>query len=354
VRTPSRARPAPAAAFALALALVATAAGLLVAKTAGAATNCTRSPHLTGSFIQSWLPDGWTTADWNSELTTLRNACITQQVLQTTADSGAGTAVYPSGIFTQNTSTDVVDTELAAAGNNSIKVFVGLQFNDQWEENDPATGVPYATETSWLNHQRDIAISLADDLWADYGGYSTFAGWYIPFEADNARFTTQTSWNRLASFYGAIANHLHAISNKPVAVAPFYNTHLGLTSSQWQQMWTSILSQAAIDIVSLQDGVGAGSPQAHATTAQLPTWFSATKNAISAGRPSSKLYSDNETFNERTGGALAISTVVADMKAVQPYVSGFWSFSYDHYDSPKQGFSSQNTSYLKYLNTGTP
>ncbi|WP_313546317.1 DUF4434 domain-containing protein [Leifsonia aquatica] len=323
------------AALAVALAVPATAAV--------AAPTCTTTPRIDGSFIQPALVDGWTSSQLTSEFATLTNACITSQVIQWTADTKASTTIYPSGLtgYTQNTSTDVVSRVLTAADTAGVSEYLGLQTNDDWWNT-------YANDATWLNGQATKANALADDLYAKYGTHTSFAGWYLPFEVDNWNFTTTASWSAMASFYTTIANHLHALTpGKPVIISPFFNTAGGQTSSQWTTMWSSILGSAPIDVIALQDGVGAG----HATTAQLATWFAATKSAITSARPATKLWADSETFNPDFT-PMSISQLVADLNAVAPYVSKTLSFSYDHYQSPLVVPAVYDTTYRNYLTSG--
>lgn len=324
------------AALAAALAVPATAAS--------AAPTCTTTPRIDGSFIQPALVDGWTSTQLASEFTTLTNACITSQVIQWTADTKASTTIYPSSLsgYTQNTSTDVVSRVLTAADSAGVSEYLGLQTNDDWWNT-------YANSTTWLNNEATKANALADDLYAKYGSHTSFAGWYLPFEVDNWNFTSTASWSAMSTFYTTIANHLHALTpGKPVIISPFFNTAGGQTSSQWTTMWSSILASAPIDVIALQDGVGAG----HATTGQLATWFAATKSAITSARPATKLWADSETFNPDFT-PMSISQLVADLNAVAPYVGKTLSFSYDHYQSPLVVPAVYDTTYRNYLSTGT-
>lgn len=320
------------------------AAALVVPATPAAATpTCTTTPRIDGSFIQPALVDGWTATQLSSELSTLTNACITSQVIQWTADTKASTTVYPSGLsgYTQSTSTDVVSRVLTAADSAGVAEYLGLQTNDDWWNT-------YANDATWLNGQATAANALADDLYARYGTHTSFAGWYLPFEVDNWNFTSTSSWSAMATFYTTIANHLHSLTpGKPVIISPFYNTSGGQTSTQWTSMWSSILASAPIDVIALQDGVGAG----HATTAQLATWFSATKSAITSSRPATQLWADSETFNPDFT-PMSISQLIADLNAVAPYVTKTLSFSYDHYDSPLTVPSVYDTTYRNYLSSG--
>jgi len=331
--------------------LVAAAVGIAAAATliapatvANATPTCTTSPRIAGSFVQPALIDGMTSTQLTAELSTLTNACITSQVLQWTADTGADTTVYPSGLtgYTQSTSTDVVSRLLTAADSAGVKEYLGLGTDNDWWTN-------YANNATWLNGQATAADALADDLYSRYGTHSSLAGWYIPFEVDNWNLLTTTTWNNMSSFLSTVATHLHTLSpGLPVIIAPFFNTSGGQTSSQWTTMWESILAAAPIDVVALQDGVGDG----HATTAQLSTWFSATETAIAASSPSTALWSDADTYNPDFT-PMSISNVVADLTAESPYVSSIFAFSYDHYDAPSQVPAAYDATYRGYLSTGS-
>jgi Domain of unknown function (DUF4434)/Domain of unknown function (DUF5109) len=332
------------AAVLAAAALAATAAApTAAAAPVAAAGGCATRPHLTGSFIQPDLPDGWSAARWRQELRVLRRACIDQQILQWTVDSRAHTAVYPTGLpgYTQSTATDVVGAALSAADAAGVKEYVGLQINDDWWTN-------YANDPAWLAGEAATAVALADDLWHRYGRHRSFAGWYLSFEVDNVNFPDQSTWDTMAGFYRTVAGHLHAISpGRPVATSPFFNATFGLTTAQWQQMWTSILATGPLDVLAVQDGVGVG----HATAADLPTWFAATRAAIRAARPGARLFSDTETF-DADSVSMPIGGIVADMRAVAPYVRGLWSFAYDHFQAPGQADPAYDRAYRAYLRTG--
>ena len=49
----------------------------------------------------------------------------------------------------------------------------------------------------------------------------------------------------------------------------------------------------------------------------------------------------------------AVPAVVADLRAVAPFVSANWSFSYDHYQVPTpRGSQAPHQAYLRYVATG--
>jgi len=308
---------------------------------AGASSQCAR-PALRGSFLQPALGDSWTLEQWRDEFHYMQDALLDQMLIQWTADSKEKTTVFPSTLagYTQNTQHDVVERALQTADACGAQVYLGLQVNDDWWTN-------YIDDASWLQNEATTANALADDLWQRYQHHPSFAGWYLPFEVDNVE-TSSAQWDNLVAFYRTVGNHLHKLApRKPVVISPFYNTGEGLTPSQWQTMWEYVLQRSPIDILALQDGVGAG----HATKAQLPEWFSAVGNAIEQSRPSLQFWADTETYISGYA-TMPIHSIVNDMRAVQPYVSSYVSFSFNHYLSPQQVNPLYYETYMDYLATG--
>jgi Domain of unknown function (DUF4434)/Domain of unknown function (DUF5109)/F5/8 type C domain len=311
-------------------------------------------PGLTGSFLQPQLGDQWSGTQWDQEYDTyMSTACLDQLVLQWSADSKAHTTVYPTTLtvagytYTQNTTHDVVARALAHADTNGAHVYIGLQTNSDWFVN-------YANNSTWLNNEATIAEALANDLWSKYGSHTSFVGWYLPFEVDNLNEQQQSQWDNLVSFYTTVGNYLHTLApGKKIIIAPFFNANLGSsaeTPAQWTTMWEYILSRSPLDILALQDGIGAG----HATVSQLPTWYQATQTAICTSAPGMKFWSDAETYVVVSGfNPIFTSTLVADMKVEDPYVSNFLSFSFNHYMSPQQVNPVFYNTYLDYLSTQT-
>ena len=139
------------------LALVVTAVAV-PATAASAADPCDTAPRLSGTFVQPALIDGWTNTQLDAEFGYLDDACIDTHILQWTADSGANTAIFTSGLagYTQNTSTDVVDRLLSTAEAWDKSVIVGLQVNQEWF----TKGV---SDLTWLDGQADLAIAREID-----------------------------------------------------------------------------------------------------------------------------------------------------------------------------------------------
>ena len=317
------------------------AAFIVLACLPGLSQDCSR-PLLRGSFLQPALGDAWTLGQWRNEFHYMSEAGLDQMVLQWTADSKEKTTIYPSGLagYTQSTQHDVVKQALETAEVSGGQVYLGLQINDDWWTN-------YIFDRPWLDNEAKIANALADDLWKRYGRHESLTGWYLGFEVDNVA-STRADWDNLVAFYQTVGHHLHELTpGKPILIAPFFNTQADLSSSQWETMWEYVLKHSPIDVLALQDGIGAG----HATKAQLPEWFSAVQTAIQNSRPQMHFWADTETFIAGYE-PMPIRSIVNDMRAEQPYVSSYLSFSFNHYISPQQVNPLYYKTYLAYLATG--
>ena len=315
---------------------------LLFSWPVGAARPTCDRPALRGSFLQPALGDRWTSQQWQKEFSYMKGVGIDQMVLQWTADSKNKTTIYPSGLagYQQNTRHDVVQRALETADKKGAQIFLGLQVNDDW-------WTYYAGNGPWLKNEAKVANALADDLWKRYQSHPSLAGWYLSFEVDNVDVTKQKQWDRLIEFYKTTAGHLHQLTpGKPVIISPFFDADAGMTSAQWQAMWEYILAGAPLDVLALQDGVGVG----HAKTKQLPEWFRATSNAIQHARPKMQFWADSETLTPDSH-TMPIHQLVNDLRAEQPYVSNYLSFSFNHYLSPQQVNPLYYETYRKYLAT---
>jgi chitodextrinase len=300
-------------------------------------------PTFNGSFIQPYLADSFDDTKWRKEFEYMKSAGINQLFIQWTSDSKNKTTVYPSGIYgyRQNTKTDIVEAALSNAQLMGIDVYLGLQINDDWWDSK-------LINAAWLKKEADVSKMIFDDLSSKYGKYQSLKGWYISFEVDNWRFCTWKEWDNLILFYDTVLSHIKSATTlQPVVISPFFNPSGGLSPSEWQAMWTYILLKCPLDILSLQDGVGAG----NVTNEKLSKWFCATLNAIKKARPSVKLWSTTESFTKGYK-PMPLNELVEDMRAVNPFVSGFISFSYNHYTSPQQVNPVYHETYLSYRNTG--
>lgn len=297
------------------------------------------SPRLQGTFFsQNTYNDG----QWRAAFEAMRAAGLTQAIVNEAADASAGTARYPTSIPGFTMVHPTIPQAFPNAGVQGIDVYLGLQGSDDWWSN--------STDPDWLSGQAALSNQVADELNALYGKEAAFKGWYLPFEVDNVTFPTSAEWDLLVGYYTKVVGHLHTLApGKPVIIAPFFNPYAGgLDADGWRTMWAYILAKVPIDVIALQDGVGAG----NTTIDDLPAWFAATKGAIADAGAATKLWSDTETFQIADWSTMPINGIVADLEAEAPYVSNLVSWSFSDYLDPHAANPFYYSTYFAYATTG--
>jgi len=297
-----------------------------------------------GSFIQPWLTNGWTSTQWSTELQYMKNVKMDHIIWQWTVDSLPSRmwTYYPTTMagFTQTNSNDAVGISLQQAQIKGMKVWLGLNWTDDWWNH-------YANDNTWLTNEFNISKNVAQELWNLYGGQygNTIAGFYMTMEMDNVNFQTATTQNRMIAVYNDTANYIHTHTGKPVMVAPFFNeTYPGSqNATQYATMWGTIVAGAPLDVVAVQDGIGVG----HATVATIASWLSPMGTAINNARPATQFWVDLETLDPDFTPA-QVSRVIQQIEAEKAYVDKVTTFSFNHYDSPMQGHTTEYNAWKAY------
>ena len=295
-----------------------------------------------GSFVQPYLADSWSPRQWRREMRLMRYAGLDTLVLQWTADTGSRTTVYPSALegYTRSTSSDIVERALTNGDRTGIGVYLGLNVNDAWWNTS-------VHDRAWFRDEMRTGNAIMDELWAKYGHHRSLRGWYVAFEPWNETLDASALKNLIEGFR-SVADHAHGTTHLPIMVAPFFSDHDGQGPVDFGGTWETILRQAPVDIVAMQDGIGVG----HTTVERLAPWFRAMRHAISESRPSTRLWSDTETFTLDDGRTMPINGIIDDLRAVRPYVSKSLSFSFNHYISPQQVDPLYDRTYLLWARAG--
>jgi hypothetical protein len=305
-------------------------------------------PVAAGSFVQDWLVKTWPETKWSSEFANMKQAGMDTLVFQSVCDSKAGVTYYPTSISGLHEAAGYDDTLgkcLRAAEKSGIKVFVGLNFSSDWW----AKG---ASDATWLNGQMATGNSIADEVYSRYHASCphSLAGWYWVWEVDNANFNTTARKTTLAAALDLNVAHLHSLTpSLPVMLSPFMNEALGAPAA-YRDLWTWVFAHCSLgpgDVFCPQDSVGAGG----VALGNVASWFSALKGAVDT-KPGLVLWSDTETFNGDDYTSATLDRVVAQMKAVQPYVARSITFAYCHYNSPTIIDAAMQCTWMGYNSNG--
>jgi hypothetical protein len=315
--------------------------------------------ELGGSFITGDLCGFWTDARWQQEFSSMKADGMNYIVIQAIVNSYPGQiteTLYPSSLPNTEMATggngvtypDIVDACLRNAESAGMKVFIGLDLNNNWWN-------VYANDTVWLYSQMVLDNKVCDEVWSLYKSKypDAFFGWYWAYEVDNVNFSTQTQQHVLTNAMNMQLDHLITVNEKlPFMWCPFMNSSLG-TPQSYQTMWENVLSglhTAAGDIFCPQDCIGAGG----LTLSNLESWFSALRQAVNT-KKGLVMWSDVETFEVYENNYLSatIGRVVSQLKIEEPYVDNYVSWEYCYYDSPYNADTGYQATYKEYFNTGS-
>ena len=248
---------------------------------------------LTGTFVQLFGKGDWSETQWDELLTEIKDLGMNTLIVQYTAfknPSNDITWFNSANAFTATKSKHTLERVLASAQRKGIEVHIGLHFDDSYWK--------HQTDVAWLQTQANYCIAIAEEIQAQFGTHSAFKGWYIPHEPEPNAYNTDEKVRLFREqFVDRISNRLHQLNNKPVSIAAFWNS--SLSTPEQLQHFMAELSKSNLQIVMLQDGVGAQ----HVTLNRLASYYEAAQRGLFEENKNYKgvFWSDLETFASPNG-----------------------------------------------------
>ena len=248
---------------------------------------------LTGTFVQLFGKDDWSEAQWDEFLTEIKDVGMNTLIVQYTAFKNAYNNITwfnSANTFTTIKSKHTLERVLASAQRKGIEVHIGLHFDDTYWQ--------HQTDVAWLQTQANYCIAIAEEIQAQFGTHVAFKGWYIPHEPEPNAYNTDEKVRLFREhFVDRISNRLHQLNNKPVSIAAFWNS--SLSTPEQLQHFMAELSKSNLQIVMLQDGVGAQ----HVTLNRLASYYEAAQRGLFEENKNYKgvFWSDLETFASPNG-----------------------------------------------------
>ncbi|HVO76528.1 MAG TPA: DUF4434 domain-containing protein [Candidatus Bathyarchaeia archaeon] len=291
-------------------------------------------PPITGTFIQyqDWMMK-LDEAAWRRELDAMRRAGISVVIVQWLQLDNA------SFIPRDERAPDPTRVILEYADTHDMRVYVGLSYADFWWKR--------LRDEQYLYRAFDRSAHVAREAWKRYGRHRSFSGWYLPQEIKEANYPPQYII-RLHDFLKRLGDYCRSLSGgKPVAIAP---AMLGLNSlDQIQREYTALLLGSGVDILILQDGIGARDWGPDLEN-QIAQHFSVVHNACRTAGVA--MWSDVEIFRHGATPAVSVPAPIARIRkqiaAEAPFVTSFVMFDFFHYMSPYRG-EAQKRLYDDYL-----
>lgn len=248
---------------------------------------------LTGTFVQLFGKDDWSEAQWDEFLTEIKDLGMNTLIVQYTAFKNPYNDITwfnSANTFTATKSKHTLERVLASAQRKGIEVHIGLHFDDNYWQ--------HQTDVAWLQTQANYCIAIAEEIQAQFGTHVAFKGWYIPHEPEPNAYNTDEKVRLFREhFVDRISNRLHQLNNKPVSIAAFWNS--SLSTPEQLQHFMAELSKSNLQIIMLQDGVGAQ----HVTFNRLASYYEAAQRGLFEENKNYKgvFWSDLETFASPNG-----------------------------------------------------
>ena len=278
-------------------------------------------PRLGGGFIQlqGWMMD-MSPDDWKRELEAMRDVGLETIIIQYLQYGGH------SFIPSDERATDPTREILRFADAHGMRVFLGTRADDGW----------WRWNAAYLDRSLAERKILIKTIHARYAAHRSFAGWY---------FTEEVSGNLspervrlLRGYFRSQSDYCKSLRAQPVAFAPYFS-HLTPLESM-RKIYDELLDGAGIDVMMLQDGVGARGWDRDLEERIVP-FFRMFRTVCD--RRGVALWSDLESFQRkdpaREGGFIATTPdrLIRQLRAVAPYVDRIVTFDFFHYMSPYRG-----------------
>lgn len=217
-------------------------------------------------------------AEWADEIELLRSAGVELAIVQFSGDERGSYDRRRPG-------REPIRALLAAATAARLPLFLGLWADPGW----PRGGAVEGRLPPPLDRPEE-ARALGELCRAS----PACVGWYIPEEIDDATFSGPGRADALRAYLVRAAAALHMLApHRRVAIAPFFSGRGD--AAEHAAFWGSVLRERSVDIVMLQDGVGAG----RATPAMAARYLAAMQPV--AGNAGVELWSVLELFLQTHG-----------------------------------------------------
>ncbi len=197
-----------------------------------------------GAFLSAL--DEHDEAHWRAAVRHMRRMGMDVAIIQTEAyldpTAGAWTldAVGPP----------LIAAVLEAAAGKAVRVFVGLALPES-ANGDPQAARDEALMTGIIERSKESAVRVSDRC----GASPAFAGFYLPLETWTPG--SRGELGRLPEYLAQLSRHCRSLAPaKEIAISPFISD-LATDPALTETTYTEILTASEVDIVMMQDGVGA-------------------------------------------------------------------------------------------------
>jgi hypothetical protein len=144
----------------------------------------------------------------------------------------------------------LVEAVLDAAAAKAMRVFVGLALPES-ANGDPQAARDEALMAAIIERSKESAVRVSER----YSAWRSFAGFYLPLEGWTPG--SPGELGELPEYLAQLSHHCRTLApSKQIATSPFVSD-LATDPALTETAYTGILAASEIDIVMMQDGVGA-------------------------------------------------------------------------------------------------
>ncbi len=306
-------------------------------------------PTLCGGFMQPGAFKQYSDKQMQDHLQTMYEAGMDILILQWSFDTAGDhvTSAYFDASFPgtyDKSGKSLLETILKAAEKVGMKVFVGLNNNDEWWQK----GV---TDKAWLTTQAELGLEGATQIYNIFKEKypNALYGWYFVLEFYNMR-ANATMLDNAAYVLNQYRNGLAEIDGEmPMMLSPFISS-AGTGPQETGEMWKTVFANTDFregDIFCCQDSVGAG----HVTMEELESYYKAIREAIDT-KEGLHFWANNEDFTQSTWTTAPLDRFIEQLRITAPYVEAHVTFAYSHYQHPDMGKMGHHLAYKTYFETG--
>ena len=278
---------------------------------------------ITGSFIDEITYDipssNWTHEQWADDLDNMK--AVGMDTLVFIRGGFEGRTIFPSENFFCLRKDDLVDFIFKEAEKRDMKVYIGLYISNlTWNDGNVKTEI----EANKL---------FIPEVIKRYGGYKSFAGWYVPHEVA----TNIYNIGRLTKSLAAMCKD--KTPDKKVLLSPFFKeettTHDVFTPEQFYDEWDGIFETFGgdVDICAYQDG--------SASLKHVEEYFKVAKKLCDKHKIS--FWQNVETFERDVRFLyfpIPFELLRTKLDLLSPYVEKQITFEFSHFLSPQSIFPS--------------
>lgn len=302
--------------------------------------SATPNPYINGTLFQPGTGGGnnltWTQARYTSEQAQMNAIKMRDTVIQWSVDDN-NQALYATSNPAYTKGQDMVGMVLAAnaANGGGGKVWVGLATPVYWD------WYVNSDNPTWTANLLAKQKAIATELTQKYPG--KIAGFYAPQEVDDALLVNAAKTAGARTYFTGLASHVHSLGLK-LKTDPFYSG-LRLTPGPFATAIKGLFNGTGVDVLAVQDGTGA----TNIDGALAVQYFAALKPALTG--TGIALWVNHDMYDmRRGGGAMLPADLQSHIKALAPYVTGAYGFSFPSQMGPDDiGTNTYYNAYKTYV-----